>query len=319
MGIDLGVFFGAISMNQYLFSNAGQGQEFDPGRPLIFMHVPKCGGTSVDASLRNALGMHDAKRFFGTVLHGDMPLETYQSWEHEALAHVALDAGSFAQESPLVIAHASYRELLDRHPDGQFITFLREPICRLISLRTFLMSFSDATVSHFGLHGMAILRARLSLQDFLRHPYFAATYDNVFTRMLLHGDSSIPAHGFIDAFLDEELLEKAFTVLAKFNGVFAIEDKAMPDRVSHFLGRSFHLSHDNESTDVPDHLRGDLNHQLTDAMNLLENHSRIDFRIWATVMGFPSAEEASGAQKDLIGRCVDRHARLLAPRSRDLA
>lgn len=287
---------------------------FDSSRPLIFMHIPKCGGTSLDQAIQRAIGFSTTKRFFGSVLHGADIGASYRSWHHNALAHAAIDDAYFLEESDYVVAHASFSELHRRHSGGQFITFLREPICRLISLRTFVRSFSDEFVSYFGTHGMALVRARLPLKDFLGHPYFAANYDNVMTRMLLHGHPLIPSADFIDASSDKELVGEALNKLRDFSFVSAVDSPAVTKDISDFLGRELTLEKENEASVVPQHLRCDLRSELDDeTFNLLERHSRLDLALWNYAMGYESGSNTADHRRALIERCIDRHARLLDP------
>jgi hypothetical protein len=290
--------------------------QYDKYRPLVFMHVPKCGGTSLDISLQRSLGISQHKRFFGTVLHGDTAPESYRSWDDNALRHVAIDDSYFTEQSDYIVAHASFRELHKRHPDAQFITFLREPICRLLSLRTYLRTFSDEMICYFGNYGIFNLRARLPLKEFLKHPYFAANYDNTIVRMLLDGNPLIPRSDFIKAINDDELLSSAISVLDKFDFFGAIEDKEGLQRLQQYLGSDFSLLKENESINVPEHLQCDLHSELDDeTMEILYNHSRLDVSLWKHAMRLTNQSEFFKTRLSLISQCVSRHSKILCAKN----
>jgi hypothetical protein len=285
----------------------------DAKRPLVFMHIPKSGGTSLDLSLRMALSIGSAPRFFGRVLFGDIADKEFRSWEDRGRSHLAFDETPLSETGSYVVAHASYPELLLRYPDGQFITFLREPVCRLISLRSFMRGFTDEVICDFGTIGIVLVRARLSLKQFLEHPYFAATYDNVATRMLLHGHSLIPLADFIAPESDATLITDAMNTLKMFDFVGALEDSVSMDNLSAYVGRRITFQTQNKTVFVPSHLRCDLRDELDDkTMELLESHSRLDLHLWRAAMKIVDDQEFVRIRMRAIARCIAQHSMLLS-------
>jgi hypothetical protein len=235
----------------------------------------------------------------------------YRSWDPEAVSHLAIGQ-KFFEDCDFVGAHASYGELKLRHPDGQFITFLREPKSRLISLRTFLRGFSDEVICKFGTFGMHSLRARLDLKSFLAHPYFAASCDNVATRMLLYENPLILPNDFISPSNDAEILDAALAVLHQFSFVGAVENKQSIADLSDFLACPFVFKRENETPVVPEHLRCDLYAELDSAtLNLLDSHSRLDLQLWKMAMGVADDADLLGIQSRSFEQCVTKHAALL--------
>ncbi len=285
---------------------------FDRNRALVFMHIPKSAGTSLDIALQTALGTDQGKRFFGTVLHGDIREQDYLSWEDNTYCHLAI-GDRFMEDNSYVIAHASYQELFARHPDGQFVTFFREPVSRIISLRSFLRGFTDEAVCRFGTYGMFLLRARLSLKQFLEHPFYAASCDNVATRMLLHPHPLIPSNHFISPRDDERLIAEAASVLDNFAFFGAVENTSAITELSESLQCHLDLPVENESICVPAHLRCELYDELDKAtMDLLQSHSRLDLQLWKMAMKTADENMLMNIRTRTIAKCVAKHSVLLS-------
>jgi len=104
----------------------------NPERKLFFLHIPKCGGTSLDRAIGNLfpnnararLGSapsHQAARLLGE------PLGAYR--EHLLLYMLSQPMKRF------VAGHFSWSDVAYRHfhPEWTFITVLREPVSRWLS------------------------------------------------------------------------------------------------------------------------------------------------------------------------------------------
>jgi Sulfotransferase family len=102
---------------------AGEG---DTGEPLIaFVHIPKTAGGTVKGMVSNAYSrraLHDAGNFFG----GDSQRTV---WKVERLSQ-----GRYRRGKRLTTGHVPYGLFHENAPpDTRYITFLREPVARVIS------------------------------------------------------------------------------------------------------------------------------------------------------------------------------------------
>jgi len=149
--------------------------------PCVFMHVPKCGGTSISEALYATVPMHrrvgiidanatriatalvhaDANEQF--LYHDDLPngAEVYKLRETQLLMHMAW-------ETELIHGHILFSEQAYRHFGDKYhyITLLREPIERTVS--NFLGSARGGMIENdldrylhsaiFRTHGLSMLR-----------------------------------------------------------------------------------------------------------------------------------------------------------------
>lgn len=105
-------------------------------RPLVFLHVMKCGGTSIRAGLAvGAVGRRGGSEIFeldGQVAQAAAGGTNADNWKfRDALLPYVL----VAMRPSIVLGHFRYRdgykELLD---SAHFVTMLRDPVDRLVSL-----------------------------------------------------------------------------------------------------------------------------------------------------------------------------------------
>jgi len=149
--------------------------------PCVFMHVPKCGGTSISEALYATVPMHrrvgvidanatriatallhaDAKEQF--LYHDDLPngVEVYKLRESQLLMHMAW-------QTELIHGHVLFSEQAYRHFGDKYhyITLLREPVERTVS--NFLGSARGGMIENdlnqylhseiFRTHGLSMLR-----------------------------------------------------------------------------------------------------------------------------------------------------------------
>ena len=88
-----------------------------PGRPIVFLHLFKCGGTTVIERLRARLGA-------GAVLH----VKDVHALDH-ALRHGTAPLAGYGA----VVGHLSLPLLEDHFADWAWVTVLRDPVDRMLS------------------------------------------------------------------------------------------------------------------------------------------------------------------------------------------
>lgn len=162
--------------------------------PWCFLHVPKCAGSSVHASLEAALSA-DAiapKRFDRSVF---CDFDDFDALAPSMRALIAADAEEVAalQRYPVVSGHFSLPTLRSLAPPERIITMVREPRARLLSLYAYWRSADFSAWSPYVAHR----HAYRPLDEFLSEPSIAAATDNQLCRLVLHGDPLIPRVGFI--------------------------------------------------------------------------------------------------------------------------
>ena len=105
-------------------------------KPVVFLHVMKCGGTSVRAGLaKGATGGRDGRGIFeldGTAAKVAAAGTDADNWAfRDALLPYVLDT----MHPTLVLGHFRYRTRYERLLDAaHFVTVLRDPVERIVSL-----------------------------------------------------------------------------------------------------------------------------------------------------------------------------------------
>ena len=283
-------------------------------RPLAFMHVMKTSGVALRAGLREVLpspeyiGGFD-RGYFGAFRSFETMSPEIRQGIHEALPP--------ANGIDFVTGHLAYSTLIRGLPAARFMTVLREPRSRILSLWMYWRSMSDEEVSLFGAWRRVIRLTRQPLIEFLNHPEAACQTDNVYVRMLLWPHPLIPDDGFIDSASDGRLASEAAGRLKTFDFADVIENPRLEDNVRAFLTRPFVYRRANETPLMPSELRVPLEEELTgEALLLLDHRSRLDRELWRAV----AAERIAGAEltalsDDTFRRTVTRYAALMCPSS----
>src|SRR6185437_15723452 len=182
-------------------------------RPLAFMHVPKTSGVALTYGVlealpsTNCLNCYD-RGFFGALRSCETILP--------AARHEVYDALPPGDGIDFVAGHITYSTLIQGRPAARFMTVLREPRSRILSLWMFYRSHSDETISDLAAFGRVVRLARRPLLEFLNHPEAACHTDNKYVRMLLWPHPLIPDDGFIDEASDERLVCEAAARLRAF-------------------------------------------------------------------------------------------------------
>lgn len=133
---------------------------------LVFMHIPKTGGTSLHNILVNQFERHQVcpERF-----------NHLQRWTTSDLAKFRLFSGHFDMAGINLIPG-----------DKRIIALFREPKARILSLYYFWRAHKESVVENGNLHGPRLAR-RLHLLEFLRHngDGIPGNIDNIISRTLL--------------------------------------------------------------------------------------------------------------------------------------
>jgi len=272
----------ALDMPMSEQPQAGASRRFDiprsPSRPLAFMHVPKCAGTSITFALVAALAIPCAPWQLDRFHFGGQPRLAEISANVRHL--ILLD--DTAPPEVLLAGHISLSSLRAASPGCQVISIMREPVCRLLSLWAFNASAPDAAFPPWGADWKRRIRlARRKLAGYLAEPTAAALTDNVVVRYLLQPHSRIPEDDFISPEDAPILLEEALKALALVDFVDIIENPRLTDELAAWLGRPLAIERHNEAAPLPDHLRATIADPPDDETSrLLGLRTVIDDAIW---------------------------------------
>ncbi len=279
---------------------------FEPQRTLVFMHVAKSSGTSLNAGLIDTLSPRRAVGGFDRVMFGGF--SDFSSLSDEARASV-FERPSDLPDGDFVHGHFSLGTTLERYADAQFMTVLREPCSRLLSHHRYWRSRTPRMLQGWGRWSRVIERSHQNLEIFLSDPLVACQTDNMTLRMLLWPHKLIPDQGFIDPRDDAALLEAARARLARFDWVDVMEDDHLADHLRSWLQRPFRYRHLNEAAGRPARGSSRLDKDLSDrAFDLLMRRSRLDLCLWQDVVRarMPGTDPVMLRTKAMI-RTVARH------------
>jgi hypothetical protein len=287
-------------------------RSYDRTKPLIFMHVPKCSGTSLIQALLAAGIAHSVFSGFDRTLFGDFA--AFESISEQVRSSIYLDENDLPKAIDFVAAHMSLSTLSRSFPAGQLLTLFREPISRLLSLWVFWRSHSDNQLLQWGgKWGDRVRHSRRPLVDFLRTREVACQTDNQLVRMLLCPHDLIPTDDFIDDRHDTALVKAAAERLARFSFLDLIENQALASNLANWLGRRVNLGRLNETTKIPHPFKTSMTHELTDeAWALLDARSRMDRQLWLALAGERVPQiDARLLRRQAIATTISRHSQLM--------
>ncbi len=276
------------------------------------MHVPKTAGNAVAVGLRHAL-LPKSELFgwdmsnFGTFRDIDSFVPVLRKLVHETSASMRPDVD-------FVTGHLAHSTLVGRYPGIQCITFLREPVSRLLSHWMFMRSHNDANLASWGSYAERQKLARRRLAEFLSAEQIASQTDNIVCRKLLWPSPLVPDDGFIDPADDAAILDQARAKLDGFAFVDAVENAGLADNLTAWLGRKFTLAVFNETLTIPPVFRSRLDREMSpDACALLQSRCRLDRVLWEEIVRRRMPNEAPDAVRtSAILRNTARFAALMA-------
>lgn len=194
----------------------------DPStRPIAFLHVPKCAGTSLAIAVRQALPEH---RWAPWTFDPDQ-FGPYADRElgDELRERTLPDPGAFA-DYDAAIGHFSLTSLLARFDAADVVTILREPRCRLLSHHQYWRNLDDtAALEHDTWADQIATAIELDFGDWLDDVRVAHQTDNLFARMLVPDHPGIPEYGFIEPAAIPSVLAAALDEIDRLGWVDVIE------------------------------------------------------------------------------------------------
>ncbi len=268
------------------------------------MHIPKTAGMALTYGLREVLPCTTSilgfdHRHFGA-------FRSFETMSPE-LRRTIYEVVPPAKGIDLVTGHMAYSTLLRSRPAARFMTVLREPRSRILSLWMFWRSTAQETLAAMGAFRRVLDLSHKPLVEFLNHPEAAHQTDNVAVRMLLWPHPLIADDGFIDSASDEPLVSEAAARLKAFDFADVVENPRFEDNVRAFLARPFVYRRVNENPVPSSKHRIPLEEELTsEALRLLEHRSRLDRKLWRAV----AEERIAGA--DLTALSDDTFRRTVA-------
>ena len=256
--------------------------------PACFMHVPKCAGMSIIASLRDAL-----------------PPEAFAPWMYDAPVLGDFDAALLKPKDRAAIvigpeevrALGNYRAIVGHfcldtllavtHPDS-ICTVLREPRARLLSV---YMYWRVPGLDFGGWHGLRPLSECLSTPQVAHHT------DNKLCRMLLDGDPRLPRNGFASqsdvAGIAADAIERLMTL--GFVGVLEVGD--VWDGIGEIFGVRLRPARVNVTRDLaPIIMRPGEALVDSDTLDLIEQRCAADAIVYDYVLARTGKDEAERAR-----------------------
>jgi hypothetical protein len=257
---------------------------------IVFMHVPKCAGSSLKNSITKALSAKSVLSGSDLCLYGKF--EDYESLDPRLRNELFIDAlpnGEFE----FVGGHMAYSTLKNRFPNARHMTVFREPAGRLISHFFYWRSRPEVELRLWGSFADWVRTAHGTLASFLSNKEIACQTDNLLTRFLLWPHPDLRPDEFISPQQDEALYRLALARLAEFGFVDLVENPALEQNLARWLKLPFKLSRDNETpmgSSVPtdlDEIDGALGRRI-------DRLTAIDLRLWTKL-----ADDLRVPRKDL--------------------
>jgi hypothetical protein len=294
------------------YATAARRRQYDSGRGIVFLHVPKTSGSAVTAGLVGAVGPRRFMPAYDRAVYGRF--DGFDSMAPETKRDLYLDAGNLPAGSDFIAGHCAFSTFWPKYHDAQFVSFLREPVSRLLSFWLFWRAYTDDDLVPWGLWGDKVRLSRRPLEEFLSLPEIACHTDNLVTRLLLWPDPLIPDGGFIDGRNDKILLRKATAQLGRFAYLDIIENPDFLQSLAGWLGRPVNYPPVNQTKPTPPLLSIPMHQALTSgAMTLLDERSRLDLALWTMIAERTVAAPVPEKLRErILMRNVARHSGLLS-------
>jgi hypothetical protein len=176
---------------------------------------------------------------------------------------IYIDLAHIPRDVDFVAGHIAYSTLFRRYGSINYLTVLREPISRVLSLWLYWRAMPDDSLARLGAWADYVRRAQEPLKDFLSLGDLACQTDNLSVRMLLWPHRLIPEADFIDRRYDAALLKDALGALKQFAFVDIIENPKMHPSLERWLGRRVPYARISETPHLPLSLAHPLHSELT--------------------------------------------------------
>lgn len=262
-------------------------------RPIAFLHVPKCGGTSLAVAVRAALPEH---RWAPWTFDPDQ-FGPYADRElSDEIRSRTLPTPDALRDYDAAIGHFSLPTLLARFDAADVVTVLREPRCRLLSHHQYWRHLDhDLDLAHDTWADINALARELDFGDWLGDLRLAYQTDNLFARMLVPDHPAVSRAAFIESSDARAVTDAALAQLDRLGWVDVIErDGAM----WHDLGRRLGVAVAGERENVTV-ARRDLPNPIDQllgsaAAERLRQRTVIDRTIWRRVAERRGVADADG-------------------------
>jgi hypothetical protein len=262
-------------------------------RPIAFLHVPKCGGTSLAVAVQAALPEH---RWAPWTFDPDQ-FGPYADRElsDELRARTLPEPGAFC-DYDAAIGHFSLPSLLARFDAADVVTVLREPRCRLLSHHQYWRHLDrELDQAHDTWADINALARELEFGEWLDDPRVAYQTDNLFARMLVPEHPAVLPGAFIRPVDVPHVLDAALERVDRLGWVDVIE---RDDAMWHDLGRRLGVDVAGERENVTV-ARRDLPNPVDQllgpvAAERLRRRTVIDRAIWHSVATRRGVDDADG-------------------------
>jgi len=276
------------------------------------MHIPKAAGTALRVGLERALAPRRSVVGYCRVHFG--AFDRFDTMSPEMRSRVFVTPDEVPAGADFIYGHISDSFLRYAYPEAQYLTLLREPRARLLSLWAFCRTQSDAFLAPWGAWAERIRRARAPLRTFLADRTLADITDNVAVRMVLGPHRLIPNDDVIASSADGELIDQAVERLRNYAYVDLVENPATADNLARWIGRPVELPRVNETPAMPAVLRTPLERELDpETLRLMTELGRLDTALWQAVAGCRIHDsDPVGFADTSFSATVARHAVLFA-------
>lgn len=154
-------------------------------KPVVFLHIARCGGST----LNNLMDLHisNAQILRANLLHREGDCVEGIAGHSGAPVSYKKDLGRYK----FVSGHNNLDDLLAIFPTAAYITTLRDPVKRVVSLYNYWRSHKPAFIKQNGLRGPALARS-MTLEAFIEldEPVVRYAVQNGMTRQLFRGLTS---------------------------------------------------------------------------------------------------------------------------------
>ena len=251
--------------------------------PFVMMHVPKTAGTAITRALiQSRKPQRTLWPAYDGMLFGSF--DGFDDMRPEFREHIYLDIDRMPSDADFVAGHVSFSTLQQRYPEAQRVTFLREPISRVLSHWIFFRGLSAAALEAWEPYSSMLRISHNSLLRFASDPRIACQIDNLYARMLLWPHRLIPNGGFIARSSDDTLLEEATARLARFSYSDVIENPEFASQLQAWLGTPLSIERINETPSISGDLKPDLRNEMSAAaLEVLLERTRLDSALWQVV------------------------------------
>ena len=218
----------ALAHRAYL---TAQGEDLTS--PVIFFHVPKCGGTSVKAAILNRLGLLDylRGRYFTLDAHASREsAEILGTKMRKLREHVLAYEVNCPPKPVFVTGHFIYSRPIHSKLSEEYtaVTIIRDPVQRFLS--QFFYNKNKSTQDHFGIGA--------SIDEYLNSERAKGT-GRLMTSYFA-GNEALND----DAFTVDELVERAIQNIRRFDVVGILEDLKQFERVfARATGTDLQIAH----------------------------------------------------------------------------